>query len=108
MTDYNVLVVCAAGMSSSLLENKTREAAQACGHRLTIHALSVGEIAGYDFNRTPVDMVLIAPQVRYKKKNITQMAEPFGVVVQDIEPVTFGMVDGEKLFEQIVKAIVKE
>ncbi len=108
MADYSVLVVCAGGMSSSLMENRTREAAQARGHRLTIHALSLMEIAGYDFKQAPIDMVLIAPQVRFKKKNITQIAEPYGIVVQDIEPVTFGMVDGEKIFEQIVKAIVKE
>jgi PTS system cellobiose-specific IIB component len=103
-----VLVVCAAGMSSSLLENKTREAADAHGHNLTIHALSVSEMTGYDFARKPVDMVLVAPQVRYKKKSITEMASPHGVVVQDIDPMTFGMVDGEKLFEQIVKAVHKE
>jgi PTS system cellobiose-specific IIB component len=108
MTDYNVLVVCAAGMSSSLLESKTKLAAEAHGHGLNIHALSVSEISCYDFGSKPVDMVLVAPQVRYKKKSICDLAAPHGVVVQDIEPMTFGMVDGEKLFEQIVQAVVKE
>jgi PTS system cellobiose-specific IIB component len=108
MASYNVLLVCAAGMSSSLLESKTREAATAAGHSLTIHAVSVGEIALYDFAAKPVELVLIAPQVRYKKKSVAEMASPYGVVVQDIEPTTFGMVDGEKLFEQIVQAVPKE
>jgi cellobiose-specific phosphotransferase system component IIB len=36
------------------------------------------------------------------------MAAPYGIVVQDIEPTTFGMMDGEKLFEQIKRAIQKE
>jgi len=108
MADYNVLVVCAGGMSSSLLENKTRTAAQARGHGLNIRALSVSAISIYDFAVKPVDMVLIAPQVRYKKRSITELAAPNGVIVQDIEPTTFGMVDGEKIFDQIVKAVAKE
>jgi PTS system cellobiose-specific IIB component len=108
MASYNVLLVCAAGMSSSLLESKTRAAAQARGDDLSIRALSAGEIAVYDFAAHPVDMVLIAPQVRYKKKSVAQMAEPHGIVVQDIEPTVFGMVDGDKLFEQIVQAVVRE
>lgn len=108
MADYNVLLVCAAGMSSSLLESKTKEAAVKAGHSLTIHAVSVAEIALYDFAAKPVDIVLIAPQVRYKKRSVTEMATPHGVVVQDIDPTTFGMVDGEKLFAQIVQAVPKE
>ncbi len=108
MASYNVLLVCAAGMSSSLLEAKTIAAAAACGHELTIKALSAADIAIYDFAAKPVDIVLVAPQVRYKKKSISEMAAPYGIVVQDIDPVTFGMVDGAKLFEQILQAVPKE
>ena len=108
MANYNVLLVCAAGMSSSLLESKTKEAAEKAGHSMKIHAVSVSEIVLYDFASKPVDIILIAPQVRYKKKSVTQMAAPHGIVIQDIEPTTFGMVDGEKLFEQIKQAIPKE
>jgi len=108
MASYNVLLVCAAGMSSSLLESKTREAAQAEGHNLVIHAVSVGEIALFNYGDTQVELILIAPQVRYKKKSVAEMAAPHGIVVQDIEPITFGMVDGDKLFKQIKLAIPKE
>jgi PTS system cellobiose-specific IIB component len=108
MANYNVLMVCAAGMSSSLLVNKTGQAAESAGHSLTIRAVSVAEIAIYDFATKPVDLVLIAPQVRYKKKSVSEMAAPYGIVVQDIEPTTFGMMDGEKLFEQIKGAVQKE
>ena len=108
MSNYDVLVVCAAGMSSSLLECKAKDAARARGCNLSIRALSVGEIALYDFAIHPVDLVLIAPQVRYKKKSVTEMAGPHGIIVQDIEPTVFGMVDGDKLFDQIVQAVHKE
>jgi PTS system cellobiose-specific IIB component len=108
MANYNVVMVCAEGMSSSLLVNKTRQAAESTGHALTIRAISAGEIAVYDFGAKPVDLVLIAPQVRYKKKSVSEMAAPYGIAVQDIEPTTFGMMDGEKLFEQIKQAVQKE
>lgn len=108
MASYNVLLVCAAGMSSSLLENRARDAARAQGHEMTIHALSVGEIACYDLSAKPVDMILVAPQVRYKKKSIAEMASKQGIIVQDIEPTVFGMVDGEKLFAQIKQAVARE
>ena len=108
MANYNVLMVCAAGMSSSLLVNKTKQAAESSGHTLTIRAVSVAEIGIYDFVAKPIDLVLVAPQVRFMKKSVAKMAALYGIVVQDIEPTTFGMMDGEKLFEQIKQAVQKE
>jgi PTS system cellobiose-specific IIB component len=99
------LMVCAMGMSSSLLENKTKEAAQAAGIPFELHAITTPEIARWDFQANYVDIVLVAPQVRYKRKSIAEAAAPFGVIVQDIDPVTFGMVEGEKLFQQIWAAV---
>jgi PTS system cellobiose-specific IIB component len=107
MAVYKVLLVCAAGMSSSLLEASTIEAAQRRGHQLEIHAIPVPEVTTYDFKARAVDIVLVAPQVVYKRRTIAQMAEPLGIVVQSIDPVTYGMVDGEKLFEQIMQAVKK-
>lgn len=108
MAFYKVLLVCAAGMSSSLLEAKTIQAAKRRGHELDIHAVSVGEIAIFDFGAKTLDLILIAPQVRYKKKSLTQLAAPYGIRVEDIDPVTFGMVDGEKLFQKIIDSVPKE
>ncbi len=108
MTDQKpikVLMVCAMGMSSSLLENKTREAAQAAGIPFELKAITTPEISRWDFRAHYVDVVLVAPQVRYKRKSIAEAAAPFNIIVQDIDPVIFGMVEGQKLFEQIVAAV---
>ncbi|RPI35217.1 MAG: PTS sugar transporter subunit IIB [Chloroflexota bacterium] len=99
------LMVCAMGMSSSLLEAKTREAAQAAGVPFDLHAIATAEIATWNFAANYVDIVLIAPQVRYKRKSITEAAAPYNIIVADIDPVSFGMVEGEKLFKQIMAAI---
>jgi PTS system cellobiose-specific IIB component len=100
-----VLMVCAMGMSSSLLEAKTRDAAQAAGVPFELKAITTPEIARWDFETDYVDVVLVAPQVRYKRKSIAEAAAPYNVIVQDIDPILFGMVDGEKLFEQIQAAV---
>jgi PTS system cellobiose-specific IIB component len=100
-----VLMVCAMGMSSSLLEAKTREAAQAAGVAFELRAITTPEIARWDFEVDYVDVVLVAPQVRYKRKSIAEAAAPFNIIVQDIDPIMFGMVDGEGLFQQIVAAV---
>jgi PTS system cellobiose-specific IIB component len=97
-----VLIVCAIGMSSSLLEEKTAQAAEAQGVLLEMMSTTTPDAARWDFVKDSVDVVLIAPQVRYKRKSLAQAAEPHGAVVGAIEPVTYGMVDGEKLFRQIM------
>ena len=100
-----ILLVCAMGMSSSLLESKVREAAKNAGVPMELNAITTPEISRWDFQAQYVDAVLVAPQVRYKRKSIAQAAAPFGIIVQDIDPVTFGMVEGEKLFQQVWEAI---
>ena len=103
-----VLMVCALGMSSSLMEAATIKAAQEAGVGFEMKSVSNQQMAIYDFDAHPVDVVLVAPQVRFKRRSIKQMAEPRGIIVEDIEPVTYGMVDGEKLFQQILLAYKKK
>ncbi len=104
MANYSVLIACAGGISSSLLESKVKQAAAAQGHTLEIHALAVERIGFINFAARPIDVILIAPQVRFKLKSITEIAAPHGIVVQVVDSMVYGMVDGEKLFEQILAA----
>jgi cellobiose-specific phosphotransferase system component IIB len=36
------------------------------------------------------------------------LTAPYGIRIEDIDPVTFGMVDGEKLFQKIMDSVPKE
>ena len=100
-----VLMVCAMGMSSSLLENKTKDAAAKAGIPFELKAVAVGDIVRWDPTLSWYDIVLVAPQVFYKRKAIEQTASPHGILVEAISPQVFGMVDGEALLEQILAAI---
>ena len=100
-----VVMVCAMGMSSSLLEAKILEAAKAAGVPMTLKAVEASLMSRWDFATDPVDVLLVAPQVRYKKKSFAQAGAPHGVIVQDIDPVHFGMVEGGLVFQQVMAAI---
>ena len=100
-----VLLVCAIGMSSSLLVSKVTDEAEAAGVKLEMMAIETPEVARWDFETNSMDLVLIAPQVRYKRKSITKASEPYGTIVEIIDSVSYGMVDGEKIFQQIMAAL---
>ena len=63
--------------------------------------------AYWDFGKSPVDVVLIAPQIRFLRKGIEKLASPHGIPVVIIEPTTYGMADGDRLLLQVVNAIDK-
>lgn len=100
-----VLMVCAIGMSSSLIEQKTTKVAEEAGVPFEIQAIDVPEVGRWNFEEDPVDIVLIAPQARFKKRSVDQAASPHGIIVENIDSVAYGMIDGEKIFEQIMNAI---
>ena len=100
-----VVLVCAAGMSSSMLEEKIRQAAAAVGKEMDLKAVDATTMSLWDFEKNTIDVILVAPQVRFKKRSIIKQSEPFGVIVQDIDTVAYGMVDGEKIFSQVLDAL---
>jgi len=102
-----VLMVCAMGMSSSLIEARTAEAAKKAGVPFELKAIDTAEIGRWNFSENPMDVVLVAPQVRFKKKSLEESAGPYGSIVLNIDTVAYGMVDGEKIFEQVMEAIHK-
>jgi len=100
-----VVLVCAAGMSSSLLEEKIRQAASASGRQMELKAVDATTMSLWDYEKDTMDVILIAPQVRFKKRGIMKQAEPYGVIVTDIDTIAYGMVDGEKIFDQVLEVL---
>ncbi len=100
-----VLLVCAFGFSTVLLEARITEAAKAAGVNLDIRGDTVDGIPLIDFEKQIFDVILLAPQVRFMRKRIAQRVAPFNIVVQVLDPMAFGMMDGELLFRQILEAL---
>jgi PTS system cellobiose-specific IIB component len=100
-----VLLICAAGMSSSLLEAAITKAAEAAGVELEVSSYFANIIPYWDFEEHFVDAILIAPQVRFMRKSVAKKVEPLGIIVQVIDPQAYGMVDGEKIFRQLSEVL---
>ncbi|WP_031410212.1 PTS sugar transporter subunit IIB [Geobacillus vulcani] len=87
----NILLICAAGMSTSLLVTKMQEAAKERGMEATIWAVSADEAKDH-FDRA--DVVLIGPQIRYKFAALKKEGEARGIPVDVINPADYGRVNG--------------
>jgi len=100
-----VLLICAAGMSSSLLVAAIMEAAEAAGVELEVNSYFANIVPYWVFEKRFVDVILIAPQVRFMRKSVAKKVEPLGILVQVIDPQAYGMVDGGKIFRQLNEAL---
>ncbi|QNR21037.1 PTS sugar transporter subunit IIB [Exiguobacterium sp. Helios] len=93
----NILLVCSAGMSTSILVRKMREQAVIQGLDVTIEAIPESELS-HHLDQT--DVILIGPQVRYLETKIRQVAEPKGVRVAIINQMAYGLMKGDLVLEQ--------
>lgn len=86
-----IVLLCAQGMSTSVLVQKMRDAAAAEGFECTIDAHPVAEAE--ELGKT-ADCILLGPQVRFELANV-QPKVPCPVAVIDM--LAYGTMDGKKV-----------
>ncbi|MBC6500941.1 PTS sugar transporter subunit IIB [Citrobacter freundii] len=91
-----ILLVCAAGMSTSMLMKRMKDYASSVGHESVIEAHGVDVLKEVIAN---YDVVLVAPQIRFK------LAEMHGKRSEAINPLLYGAMNGEKVYQQAVDLI---
>lgn len=96
-----ILLVCAAGMSTSLLVNKMMAAAKAKGIEISIQALPVSECSAVI---DEMDIVLLGPQVRFQKPQIDKLADG-RIPVEVIDMRLYGTMNGEAILESTLAKI---
>lgn len=96
----NIVLFCAAGMSTSMLVNKMRASAEAEGYECEINAYSLTQVAA---EGPAADMVLLGPQVAYNLAKVK--AQLPGKPVETIDMMAYGMMDGKKVLDQVKKAL---
>lgn len=97
----NILLVCAAGMSTSLLVNKMKEAAAEKGIEINIDALPVSECASVV---DKVDIVLLGPQVRFQKPQVDALVKG-KIPVEVIDMRLYGTMNGKAILEEVLTKI---
>ncbi len=92
-----ILLVCSAGMSTSLLVSKMQEAAKAKGVDCTIKAVGEAELKKHE---NEIDVLLLGPQVRFLLNKMKAKFEPLGIPVEVINTVDYGTMNGDKVLKQ--------
>jgi len=89
-------LVCAAGMSTSLLVSKMNLAATKSGAEVRIRAIPESKFQDVE---SETDIMLIGPQVRYTLAKNKAKYEPKGIKVAVINSMDYGMMNGEKVLK---------
>lgn len=90
----NVLLICAAGMSTSMLTTSMRKYAEP-GE--VVEAQPFTELRRH-IDR--FDVVLLGPQIRFKLPEVEMVSRPKGVPVAVIDMRVYGMMDGRSAMAQ--------
>ncbi|NMC29497.1 MAG: PTS sugar transporter subunit IIB [Pelolinea sp.] len=101
---YNIILVCQWGASTGMLVEKMNEAAKKKNVEAVINAYSEAKLDQYIAD---ADIVLLAPQVRFKKDSLAQKYKALGTPFLVIETVDYGMMNGEKVLDATLEVLKK-
>ncbi|MFZ3390009.1 PTS sugar transporter subunit IIB [Buttiauxella gaviniae] len=93
----NILLVCAAGMSTSMLVKRMKEHAVAGNIEVNINALAISE-AKDRIKKNEADIVLLGPQVRFQKSEIEEIIQG-KIPVAVIDMKHYGQMDGKTVLD---------
>ncbi|HLQ96840.1 MAG TPA: PTS sugar transporter subunit IIB [Pseudogracilibacillus sp.] len=95
-----IILICSAGLSTTMLVNKMRESAEARNIPAEIKVLAESEQITDHIDGLHV--VLIGPQVRFLEKKLRDSLEPEGIKVDVIDQMAYGLMQGDKVLDQAV------
>ncbi|CZQ90967.1 phosphotransferase system eiib component type 2/3 [Trichococcus palustris] len=104
MAEKTIMLVCAAGMSTSLLVSKMQKAAAAQGVEAEIFAVGAGE-ADAQLAKKSIDVLLLGPQVKYMRKQFEDKLAGTSTKMDVINMQDYGMMNGEKVLKTALDLI---
>lgn len=97
-----IFLCCAAGMSTSIVVNKMKQAAVAKGIEAEIIAVAMEE---FESTLSRFDCCLLGPQIKYKFEEFSAIAQREGKPIAIISNMDYGMLKGEKILDDALKLI---
>ncbi len=91
-----ILLLCSAGMSTSMVVKKMEQAADAKDIDVEIDAVGL-EL--FHESLAKYDVFLLGPQVRFKKDDFAKAAAEVGKKVEVINPLDYGALNGDKILD---------
>lgn len=89
-----ILLLCSAGMSTSILVNNMRKYA---GPDDEIKACPLGEL---EYKIEDCDVILVSPQIRFQFDLIKALAETFGKKAGLIDPYAYSHMEEAKILQE--------
>ncbi len=97
-----ILLVCSAGMSTSLLVDNMNTVAAEKGIEAKIIAVAEADVKNY---LDDVDVLLLGPQVRYLLSKFKEDLEPKGISVDVVNSIDYGTMNGTKVLDHALSMI---
>ncbi|MFC2722364.1 PTS sugar transporter subunit IIB [Granulicatella adiacens] len=99
-----IMLVCNAGMSTSLLVNKMKAAASEIENEtFDIFATPLSGVKN-ELEAKSVDIILVGPQVRFKLKELKEKYEP-AIIVDTINVQDYGMMNGANVLKAALEKL---
>lgn len=94
-----ILLLCSGGMSTSILVNKMKAAAELRGIEVQVEAHGIPSLKNHIGHW---DCCLVGPQVRFERDNIAKALE---IPTEVINMMDYGMANGEKVLDHALSLI---
>lgn len=104
MADKTIMLVCASGMSTSLLVSKMKKAAEEKGVDAEIFAVSASD-ADANLASKNIDILLLGPQVKYVHKQFEEKLAGSSTKLDVINMQDYGMMKGEKVLTEALEKL---
>ena len=97
-----IFLCCAAGMSTSMVVSKMKQAAAQKGIEVEVIAVGMDE---FDATLPNYDCCLLGPQIKYKLAEFKAKGDAAGKPVAVINSMDYGMMKGEKILNEALALI---
>lgn len=94
-----IVLACMAGLSTSILVSKMREAAKEMGYECEVNAYPISNV---EKEGGDADIILLGPQVRLQLESVKGSVK---CPVEVIDMMAYGMMDGKTVVEQVKKTL---
>ncbi|WP_124067699.1 PTS sugar transporter subunit IIB [Clostridium sp. E02] len=99
-----ITLICAGGLSTSMMVNKMKESAKKKKIEVEIKAMASSAFASY---KNPTDVLLLGPQINYLYDEIVREYGEKGIKISVIDMMDYGMMNGEKVLETALQLLDK-
>lgn len=98
-----IVLVCAAGMSTTLLVNEMNLAAKKNTIDVEILALPANKLSDYT---KEIDVLLLGPQIEFMLNKFKKKYEKRKMKIAAIDSMTYGLMDGDAVLRQALSMMI--